>query len=52
MSEVLMCHVTCPNVEAANVIAAELVKNNLCACVNIVPEIRSLYKWEGNVEND
>ena len=25
---------------------------NLVACVNIVPTIKSIYRWEGKLEND
>lgn len=30
----------------------KLVTERLVACVNIVPSIRSIYRWEGKVEND
>ncbi len=29
-----------------------LVDANLVACGNIIPAIRSIYRWEGNVEDD
>jgi len=35
--------------EAQN-IANQLVERGLAACVNIVPRIQSLYRWEGKVE--
>lgn len=31
-------------------IAQALVERRLAACVNIVPRIQSVYKWEGKVE--
>ena len=37
-------------VEAQN-IAQELVMRRLAACVNIVPRIHSVYRWEGKVES-
>jgi periplasmic divalent cation tolerance protein len=34
----------------ARKIANELVERRLAACVNIVPRIQSVYRWEGKVE--
>ena len=36
----------------ANLIATTLVEDNLAACVNILPSITSVYKWEGIIQND
>jgi periplasmic divalent cation tolerance protein len=33
-------------------IARYLVENRLAACVNILPQIQSIYRWQGNVESD
>lgn len=33
-------------------IAKSLLERKLCACVNLVPKIRSLYRWEGEVQDD
>jgi periplasmic divalent cation tolerance protein len=33
-------------------LARELVEARLCACVNIVPAITSVYRWEGAVAED
>ena len=33
-------------------IAKSLVERKLCACVNLVPKIRSFYRWEGAVQDD
>jgi periplasmic divalent cation tolerance protein len=38
--------------EEARKIARHLVENQLAACVNIVPRIESVYRWEGKVESD
>ena len=38
---------TVPNDFAANLLATTLVDESLAACVNIVPSITSVYKWEG-----
>ncbi|MBV8549729.1 MAG: divalent-cation tolerance protein CutA [Acidobacteriaceae bacterium] len=47
-SMVVLC--TCGNVGEAERIAAALVEERFAACVNILPPIRSLYRWKGNVE--
>ena len=36
----------------AAALATELVGQRLAACVNIVPQIRSIYRWQGKVEDD
>ncbi|HKY59807.1 MAG TPA: divalent-cation tolerance protein CutA [Gemmatimonadota bacterium] len=41
---------TCPDEGTARRIAAALVDERLAACVNIVPDLTSIYRWEGAVE--
>ncbi len=41
---------TCGSAEEARRIAHELVERRLAACVNIVPQIESVYRWKGEVE--
>ena len=36
--------------EEASKIAHALVERRLAACVNIVPQIESIYRWQGKVE--
>jgi periplasmic divalent cation tolerance protein len=36
--------------EEARKIARALVERNLAACVNIVPQIVSIYRWQGTIE--
>jgi periplasmic divalent cation tolerance protein len=36
--------------EEARRIARHLVENRLAACVNILPQIRSIYRWQNNVD--
>ncbi len=49
MSETLT-FVTCKDRRQATAIARTLVKEKLAACVNVVPGITSIYRWEGKVE--
>ncbi len=37
----------CPDLETAEAIANTLVDEELAACVNIIPGVRSVYMWEG-----
>jgi periplasmic divalent cation tolerance protein len=41
---------TAPSVEEARRIGRELVERRLAACVNIVPGVESVYRWDGRVE--
>ena len=44
--------VTVPNIEEAKMLASKLVSEGLAACVNIVRNIISTYRWKGEVEID
>ena len=36
--------------EEARKIAWHLVETRMCACVNIMPQVASIYRWQGKVE--
>ena len=42
---------TAGSAEEARKIANHLVENQLAACVNIVPNIQSIYRWQGKVDS-
>ena len=42
---------TAGSTEEAQRIARYLVENHLAACVNIVPQIECIYRWQGKVES-
>ncbi len=41
---------TCGSIEEARTIARTLVERQLAACVNLVPQVESMYRWKGEVE--
>lgn len=49
MDGYIVCLVTIDDRDKAAQIARVLVEKKLVACVNIIPEIRSIYSWKGNV---
>jgi periplasmic divalent cation tolerance protein len=50
MSEQIVVLMTASSQEEANQIADALVGEMLAACVNVVPAITSVYRWEGKVQ--
>ena len=44
--------VTAPDPEAATQLARRLVEEGLAACVNLVPGVRSIYRWQGALQED
>ncbi len=50
MTEYCLAFSTCPDREEALRIARILTQEQLAACVSIVPEILSVYRWKGAVE--
>lgn len=41
---------TCPDIEVAKFLAELLISEHLAACVNLFPNVLSVYAWEGKVE--
>ena len=48
----IIIFITASSSEEAQNIATALVEEKLVACVNIIPQIRSIYWWEGKVCQD
>ncbi|MBX3166170.1 MAG: divalent-cation tolerance protein CutA [Candidatus Eremiobacteraeota bacterium] len=47
-----VCLMTCPNPETAQSLAKQLLERRLVACVNLVPQVTSLYWWDGQIQED
>lgn len=43
---------TCPDRDTATALAEALVNGGLAACVNIVPAVESVYRWQGKIQHD
>jgi len=48
----LVVLITCPSSAVAQRIGRTLVEERLAACVNLVPGLLSIYRWEGKVCRD
>ena len=49
-----MIHVTttCPDLDTARDLASVVVEARLAACGNIVPEVKSVFHWQGRIEEE
>ncbi|MBX5481751.1 MAG: divalent-cation tolerance protein CutA [Myxococcaceae bacterium] len=52
MSDAIVVLVTVPDGKKAASIARTLVEERLAACGNIIPGLRSIYRWEGKICDD
>jgi periplasmic divalent cation tolerance protein len=52
MTDMLVVLCTLPPGDLAPQLARTLVEERLAACVNLVPQVRSIYAWEGAVCDD
>jgi periplasmic divalent cation tolerance protein len=52
MTDILMVLVTAPSAEAAAGLARALVEERLAACGNVVPGLRSIYRWDGKLQDE
>jgi len=51
MTEKIVVISACGSEEEAARIANKLIDAHLAACVNLIPKIRSFYRWRGKVED-
>ncbi len=52
MNKIRVVLTTCSDADSAAGLASQLVERGLAACVNIVPGVRSIYRWQGKIEDD
>jgi periplasmic divalent cation tolerance protein len=50
--QALVVYITAPNEEEAAKIAQALVEERLAGCVNIIKDVRSIYSWQGKIEDE
>lgn len=50
MPQRLVTFITCSEQSVADELARALVERHHAACVNIIPGLTSVYRWEGRVE--
>jgi periplasmic divalent cation tolerance protein len=50
MERAVFVYTTYPSIVEAERAGRSLVERRLCACVNILPGMVSLYRWEGAIE--
>jgi periplasmic divalent cation tolerance protein len=51
MTDKIVVLSTCQSADEAARIARALVEKKLAACVNVMPAVRSVYRWKGAVED-
>ena len=51
-AEVRVAFITAPDADTGARIGRALVEERLAACVNLLPGVRSIYRWEGAVQDE
>ncbi|HZR79093.1 MAG TPA: divalent-cation tolerance protein CutA [Chthoniobacterales bacterium] len=49
--KILLALSTFPDRETAQRISNQLVSEKFAACANVLPEVESIYRWQGKIEN-
>ena len=52
MTDAIVVLTTLPNADAAAELARSVVGEKLAACANILPALRSIYRWQGKIQDD
>jgi periplasmic divalent cation tolerance protein len=48
----MMIYITVKNAQEAEAIGSALVEKRLVACVNIIDNMKSIYRWKGAIERE
>src|ERR1700722_14289144 len=51
MTDKIVVLSTCASEEEADRLARMLVERRLAGCVNVLPNMRSVYRWKGEIES-
>jgi len=52
MTDKIVVLTNCGSADEAERIARSLVEKRLAACVNVMPAVRSFYRWKGVIEDE
>jgi periplasmic divalent cation tolerance protein len=52
VEDLRLVNVTCPDEATALAIGRLVVERRLAACANVVPGVRSIYRWMGEINED
>src|SRR5438309_6223536 len=52
MIDALLVITTLPNADAAAELAKNVVGERLAGCANIIPALRSIYRWQGKLQDE
>jgi periplasmic divalent cation tolerance protein len=52
MTDYIVVFVTCASEKEGEKIAQALVQEKLAACVNIVPGLKSVFRWKGKISTE
>ena len=48
--KIVLC--MCPDLDSARHIGTHAIKNQLAACVNLIPKVESIYYWNNEINQD
>ena len=52
MSDAVLILTNLPDAPSAQALARQLVERKLAACVNILPAVQAVYRWQGVIERE
>lgn len=52
MTDIRLLYITVKDIDQARHLCRELVERRLVACANILPQMESIYRWNGELQTD